>query len=160
MCVSGGGGRGGVGGVGGAVCARVWAHNEQQSAKLYLYHRLSHFPSHGHRLGFQKQMFRENLRCKMFLRNQPLWREGKEGRPGQGGAKLWGRPGKAPVRQQRVWGTHSPVRWSPRAEAAGPSFTHPACLPGCGHPRKGITSKEATLPLSRPWRSTAPSAGT
>ena len=46
------------------------------STKLYLYHCLSHFPSHGHQLGLQKQMFRENLRHKMFI--NPCEGKGKE----------------------------------------------------------------------------------
>lgn len=133
-------------GEGGAVCASVWAHNEQQSTKLYLYHCLSHFPSHGHRLGFQKQMCRENLRCKMFLRNQPLWRAGKEGRPGQGGAELWGRPGKAPVRQQRVWNTgdHQELRQRGLCSLNLLAYQDEATQEGY-NPKRGHSAAEQTL---------------
>ena len=41
------------------------------------------------------------------------------------------------------------------------AFVHSTCLlTRMRPPRKGITPKEATLQLSRPWRSTVPSTGT
>ena len=133
--------------VGVCTCVDVqWTSGLQ---KCTLYNFLSHIMSHDYQLGLQKQMCKESLRYKMFIRNQLLWREGKGGRTGQGRIELHQRSSRALANRQKLWSECGPSRWLGRAEMAQPLFTHLAQWPDLGHPGRGITSKETALQLGQ-----------
>lgn len=117
------------------------------STKLYLYHCLSHFPSHGHQLGLQKQMFRENLRHKMFI--NPCEGKGKEAELSREEPNCKEGPAK-PQSGSRESGAHMGHPGNHQGLSSW-AFFHPPCsVIGLGLPHEGQPQKRQLCSQGRP----------